>query len=147
MSIVKRLFSNPGMEAHYKLMVTIDSALSVHSRIFLELGVGFSPRINREQRVECYLTNSPVFDIYDSNPAFCELTNSRSIRIETNNKINSVFYIDILGISMPRQFPSSSNSLPLHWLGIEDDGDPWNGIAESISFQDSFPSSQPFTSL
>lgn len=50
------------MEAHYKFKIEVESALSVQSRIYVDFGVGFSPRLNKRGRVECHITNSPEFD-------------------------------------------------------------------------------------
>lgn len=61
------------MEAHMKFHVAIETPLDYYSTIYIDLGIGFSPRINGAGRAECYITNSPLFDTTNQNaiPAYC----------------------------------------------------------------------------
>ncbi|KAL4476525.1 hypothetical protein ABPG74_010258 [Tetrahymena malaccensis] len=143
-TIVSRLFASPGMEAHYKFKIQIKTPLTVQSRIYIDFGIGFSPRINKNGHVECYITDSPTFDIQQGSQTLtlCEIINSRRLKVYANDLVSSLFYIDVLGVSMPQKQPAFSISRPVHWIGVDDDGDLTNGIVEQGTFLDTFPSSK-----
>lgn len=50
-----------------KFAVQITTPLSYSSVVYLDFGIGFSPRINRAGVAECYITNAPVFDTTEQN--------------------------------------------------------------------------------
>ncbi|EAR88266.2 transmembrane protein, putative (macronuclear) [Tetrahymena thermophila SB210] len=142
-TIVSRLFASPGMEAHYKFKIQIKTPLTVQSRIYIDFGIGFSPRINKNGHAECYITDSPTFDIQQGSQTLtlCEIINSRRLKVYANDLVSSLFYIDVLGVSMPQKQPAFAISRPVHWIGVDDDGDLTNGIVEQGTFLDTFPSS------
>ncbi|KAL4473220.1 hypothetical protein ABPG72_015601 [Tetrahymena utriculariae] len=143
-TIVSRLFASPGMEAHYKFGIQIKTPLTVQSRIYIDFGIGFSPRINKNGHVECYITDSPTFDIQQGSQTltYCEIINSKRLKVYANDLVSSLFYIDVLGVSMPQKQPAFAISRPVHWIGVDDDGDLTNGIVEQGTFLDTFPSSK-----
>lgn len=45
-----------------KFAVQISTPLDFYSVIYIDFGIGFSPRINKAGVAECYITNAAVFD-------------------------------------------------------------------------------------
>jgi hypothetical protein len=67
--------------------------------------------------------------------------------VHANDFVSSMFFIDVLGVSMSSRRPSLSVNRPNFWIGAEDDNLYLTGIAEQASFDDLFPSPNAFTAF
>jgi hypothetical protein len=100
--LVSKRFSNPGMLAFYTFSLTLDTAITPESRIYVEFPYAIPNGVNSNRHVECYMrtTNNAATNDATSSEAYCKLYDKSRVKIYTSLSLASgtVLYFDVFNI-------------------------------------------------